>query len=144
MPNELSSTASLSFIMLVFILLLMFLILLCPCVAHNLSWKNYLRSIICFQGLFHKEFMSSYSNLTKNSCCSYLKNDDLIRTQFCTSNDSWAVVTCANLWPDWIIRIMITAKRMFTRFKWWSHKLNVKWARHVLALVVTKPSTTKL
>ena len=33
--------------------------------------------------------------------------DDPIRPQLCTCHDSWAVVTCANLWPGWIIRIMI-------------------------------------
>ena len=28
------------------------------------------------------------------------KNSDLIRSQFCTCHDSWAVVTCAKLLPD--------------------------------------------
>ena len=33
-------------------------------------------------------------------CCCYMKNVEEIRPQFCTCHDSWAVVTCANLWPD--------------------------------------------
>ena len=45
-------------------------------------------------------------NLVKLQCCSYLKSNDQIRSQFCTCHDCWAVMTCANLWPDWMIRLM--------------------------------------
>ena len=44
-----------------------------------------------------------------------MKNNNEIRSQFCTCHDSSAVVTCANLRPDWIMRIMIKAKELFTR-----------------------------
>ena len=62
-------------------------------------------------GPVHKGFMSLYSRSCKNLCCSYLKNTDPIRSQFCTCPDSWAVVTWANLWPDWIIKIIIIDSR---------------------------------
>ena len=57
---------------------------------------------------------------------SYVKINDQIRSQFCTCHDSLAVVTCAKLWPDWIIRIKINAKRVFTRFQPWAHKSLVR------------------
>ena len=65
--------------------------------------------------------------LKKKSCCCYLTNDNSIRPQFCTCHNSSAVVTCANLWPDWIIRIIIIAKRIFTWFLLWAHKPFVNW-----------------
>ena len=42
-----------------------------------------------------------------------MKNDWLIRSQFCTCHDSWAVVTCANMWPDLAITIKIRGKKNF-------------------------------
>ena len=39
-------------------------------------------------------------NPVKKKFCSCMQNDDPIRSQFCTCHNSWAVVTCANLWPD--------------------------------------------
>ena len=46
---------------------------------------------------------------------------------FCTCPDNWAVVTCANLWPDWIYRYIINAKRIFTLLVLRDHKYFVKW-----------------
>ena len=68
----------------------------CPCLP--LKWQ-------CQQGAgwspSHQGFINSYSkSRKKKSYCPYLKNNDPIRSQFCTCHDSWAVVTCANLWPD--------------------------------------------
>ena len=76
---------------------------------------------------FHKVFMSSWSKSHKDKCCFYLKNNHLIRSQFCTCHDSSAVMTCANVWPDWIIRITITVKIFFRRFRIWTHVLFVRW-----------------
>ena len=45
----------------------------------------------------------------------------IIRSQFCTWHNSWAVVPCAKWWPDWTIRIKIIAKWNF------SHKLINYW-----------------
>ena len=45
------------------------------------------------------------------ACCSYMKNDDAIRSQLCTCHDSWAVMTCANLWPDSIHKILTNTKK---------------------------------
>ena len=56
-----------------------------------------------------------------------LKINDPIRTQFCTCHNSLAVVTCANLWPDWIITIEIKAETISTIFQLWFHKVFVKW-----------------
>ena len=58
---------------------------------------------------------------------SNLKNNDLIRSQFCTDLDSSAVVTCAILWPDLVVRITINLTRIFTSFQLWGHKRLVKW-----------------
>ena len=46
----------------------------------------------------------------KYPCCSLLKNYNLIRSQFCTCDDSCVVLACTNRCPDWIIRIKITTK----------------------------------
>ena len=37
-------------------------------------------------------------------------------------------LSCANLWPDWIIRITVTAKRIFTSFELWAHTPFMKWS----------------
>ena len=71
----------------------------------------------------HKVYISLWSKFCKNMC----ENTDEFRSQFYTCHDSWAVVTCANLWPDWIIRIEIRASWIFTRFQWWAHRVFVKW-----------------
>ena len=42
-----------------------------------------------------------------------MRNNDPIRSQFCTCHDSSAVVACPKLWTDWITRIRIRAKRIF-------------------------------
>ena len=64
--------------------------------------------------------MSSSSKSRDNSCCSFLDNNDAIRPQFCTCHDSWAVGTCANLWPDCILRIKI---KIFIFLQDFNHKL---------------------
>ena len=56
-----------------------------------------------------------------------MKNNNQIRSQFCTCRDSWAVVTCEKLWHDWIIRSIFTVKRIFIRFQLWAHGLSVIW-----------------
>ena len=50
-----------------------------------------------------------------------------IKSQFCTTHDSWAVVICANLWLDWIIRIITTVKTIFISFQLWTNRSSVKW-----------------
>ena len=51
---------------------------------------------------FHEVFMSLWFKSHKYSCCSLLKNNDLIRSQFFTSHDISAVVTCGKFvtWSD--------------------------------------------
>ena len=72
-------------------------------------------------GPFHIWFRSSLSTSHKKSCDYYLMNNYPIRSQFCTCHDSWAVVTCANLWPDWVIRIQFESKQIFMKFQLWAH-----------------------
>ena len=63
----------------------------------------------------------------KDTFSPYMMNNDHIESQFCSCHGSWAVVACANLWPDWSIRINIGAKWVFTRFQSLAHRLFVKW-----------------
>ena len=53
---------------------------------------------------------------------SQMKNDEKIRPQFCKWLDSWAVMPCANLWPDHTIKMKITGKTILTRFELCDHK----------------------
>ena len=64
-----------------------------------------------------QRFYELIIQLLKNSCGSYLKNNDPIRSQFCTCHDSWAVMACAKLWPDCVIKIRITSHQIFTIFQ---------------------------
>ena len=47
---------------------------------------------------------------------SCLKNIDPMRSRFCTGHGNVAAVTCANVWPDWIIRVTITRKELSKDF----------------------------
>ena len=53
----------------------------------------------------HKVIMSSKYKFYKNIFFYHMKNNNQIRSQFCPCQDSSAVMTSANLWPNWIIRI---------------------------------------
>ena len=52
---------------------------------------------------FTKSLWTHNLNLVKNTWCSCMKNNNGIRLQVCTCHDSWAVLACANVWPDWIL-----------------------------------------
>ena len=69
-----------------------------------------------------RDLMSSWSKSSKHSCWSYLKYIDLIRSEFFICHNSLAVVTCANSWPDGIIKIIVTLKNIFTMFQLWARK----------------------
>ena len=74
------------------------------------------------------ECLGAYSpNLVKIHVAISWKNNYHFRLQFCTCHNSLAVMTCANLWPEWIITIIIKAKITFTKLYSWSHKPLVKW-----------------
>ena len=64
----------------------------------------------------HRQIRNSNTKSCSNRYCFYSKNNDQIRSQFCTCYDSLAVMTCAKLWPDWMIRIKIRAKWLSRRF----------------------------
>ena len=72
-------------------------------------------------------FMGSSSTSCKNNCHSYMKNNDPIKSQFCTCHDSWAVVTCANLWTDQINKIKIEANWIARKLSCELMKLFMKW-----------------
>ena len=66
--------------------------------------------------LLDKGFMSSKSKpCKKNMCCHHVNNNNPLRSQFCTCHDSSAVVACAKLWADWIMKIKIKSQKVFSQ-----------------------------
>ena len=63
----------------------------------------------------------------RNTSCCHMKYNDQIVSQVYTCHGSWAVMTCANLWPDWMIRTKMRAKRIIWRFHSWARKAFLKW-----------------
>ena len=45
----------------------------------------------------------------------HIRNNHPNRSKFCACHNSWAVVTCAKLWPDHIIRIKVRVKIVFSK-----------------------------
>ena len=68
-----------------------------------------------------EQFMCSGFKYCENECNFYMEYCNPISLQFCTCHDSFAVVTSANLWPDWIIGTEIRAEEISTRFQLWAH-----------------------
>ena len=66
-------------------------------------------------------------NLCEHSLCFYQCSNDSIRSQTCTCHDSWAVMTCAKLWPNLSIIFEVGVKLIFTRFQLWAYKPFAKW-----------------
>ena len=100
---------------------------------HTRRPNDYLSQTLAFSDPFHNRLMSWWSKSCKTTCSFYVENDDPIKSQFCTCHDSWAVVTCANLWADGIIRIVVTSRIIFERFQLWAHKpfeKNSSWPSH--------------
>ena len=58
-------------------------------------------------------------------------NDNQISPWCCTCHDSWAVVACAKLWPDYIIWIKSRAKLICRSSRWWVYKVFVTWVPDV-------------
>ena len=54
--------------------------------------------------------------IIQNSSCSYMNDNVQIKSQFCTCHHNWAVMTCANLWPGWIIKIILKTKEALQDF----------------------------
>ena len=64
-------------------------------------------------GLLHELLIHVLENIDK--IVAHMMNNDhitCIRSHFCTCHDSWAVVTCAKLWPDLTITIKIVNKNI--------------------------------
>ena len=76
---------------------------------------------------FHKGFISSWFKYCENFFCSSYDYNYQIWSQICTCHGSWAVVTCAKLWPDLIIIFQVKSMCSFSRFGLSVHKPYVKW-----------------
>ena len=63
----------------------------------------------------------------KYSCCFYVKENNQIRSYFCTGDSSWAGMTHPKLGLDWIIIFPIKSTQLLKRFGLWAHKYPVKW-----------------
>ena len=68
---------------------------------------------------FNREFMSSSWKSCENSPCFCYDSNDPIRSQICTCDDSWSVVTCASLWSDCYDRIIVVQVRVIWIAKYW-------------------------
>ena len=92
---------------------------------------------IWHQGPISQQFMSSFLKSHKSSFYSnFNSNNGNIRSQICTCHDSRAVVTCAKLWPDWIIIFYVrTLCIFFTSFGFGAHKSCVKWLPDIISTV---------
>ena len=64
--------------------------------------------------------------LWKYYSSSSFDTNDPVRPQICTCHDSWAVMTCANLWPDLTVIWDVRTIFIFTSFGFWAHKPLVK------------------
>ena len=74
------------------------------------------------QPISQKWFKVMWSKICKIMFRYYPQNNYCqIRSQFCTCHDSSAVVTCANLWPDWAIKTKNYSKEISSRFQLWAH-----------------------
>ena len=65
---------------------------------------------VMIPGTFFAEFKGSLSILCKSMCFFGNTCIDQIRSRFCTSHDSSAVVACANLWPERILKTKLDHK----------------------------------
>ena len=72
---------------------------------------------------FYQWFMSPQSKSRKELCYFFASNYELIKSQFCTCH----VMTCAKLWPDWVITIINETKIISIIFQLWDYKLFVQW-----------------
>ena len=68
---------------------------------------------------FHWMFKSFWLKSCEKYYCTSLDSNDPVRSQICICHDSWAVVACANLWPDLIAINHVRMKRLFTRCGIW-------------------------
>ena len=66
-------------------------------------------------------------------------------SQFCTCHNSWAVLM-SKLLHHWNSTFYATAMHVFTRFRWWPHKLYAKWVPYTdtLMMVQKYPMSSEL
>ena len=77
------------------------------------------------RNLFHEWLMNTKFKSCKNISWSCMKTNHQIMPQFCTCHNSSAVVACANLWHDWVIKIKIRVKNTPQDYN--DKLLNVLW-----------------
>ena len=76
-------------------------------------------------------------NLVKINFCFDHDSANWVRSQICICHDSWAVMTCAKLWPD--LSISYSSTPFFKRFGLWAHKTLVKWGPCIFIFVIGPP-----
>ena len=96
----------------------------------NLVWMHGAVIMVTYKidGLVHGRCNSSALAMELSLSCTNPLKIWSIRQPFDTCiNSNWAVVTCANLWLDWIIRILITVNRICLGFQLCVHKPFAIW-----------------
>ena len=86
----------------------------------------------------HRCFLSHHLKLMRILMVLYMQNNQST-LQICSCHDSYAVETWANLWLDWINKIMklcnyLKANPCFTRFRLWAPKPFTKWGPDMLSV----------
>ena len=77
-------------------------------------WKMLFMASAAIRKTFKGGFINGlWAHNWENSFCSNIHSNYSIRPQVCTCHNSWAVVTCAKLWSDWI---NISLCKSFTNF----------------------------
>ena len=69
-----------------------------------------------------QRYVNKFPNVIKSASCFDVTNRDHSGQNFAHAKGGADVVTCKILWPDCIISIMVTAKRIFTRCWVWANK----------------------
>ena len=94
-------------------------------ISSTCTWHHLASLLVCDH--FTNGLWCHDANPIKNTSCSYMTNNDPSRLQFGTWHDSSAVMTCAKLWPVWIIKIKIRGTRIIIGFQLLDYKSFWKW-----------------
>ena len=99
--------------------------------------------IVSPETCFSKGFRARVPNIEKiNEVLTRKIMNHQIRSQFCICHDSSAVMACAKLWTDMIIRNKITLRRIFVRFQLRAHSPIVKQNPDLYAMPLTRQSSS--
>ena len=96
-----------------------------PCPKFKASFANTTKNVLEPGIHFTNSLWTHNSYVHNNTCYSYMKSYYPIRSQFCTSLDSSAVMGCAKLRHDWIIRNRDFNHKLIKRL--WNDSLDPPW-----------------